>query len=218
MGVSVHRGDSIVRAMDWTNELSNEIASATVFSVPSTGEDEDALRKFYEENKDDMIFIKKAKMDAEENEGKVTTATKQSGITSTTQSQIDSAGTKEEIPDSEKFIIAQSTFGFKRGEILKFAKYKEDPDLKGVSEFYYGGGILGKPKKKTKKKTFWISFINPKTGRKVTLSADNAKQREHQINMAKRSYGVKDKEHIFAPGTQWTSSISSQDGDNNLLL
>ena len=215
----VHRGDSIVRAMDWSNELSNEIASATVFSVPSTGEDDDALRNFYEENKDDMIFIKKAKMDADETESSVTTATKQSGVTSTTQSQIDSAGTKEEIPDSEKFIIAQSTFGFKRGEVMKFTKYKEDSDLTGVSEFYYGGGVLEKPKKKIKKKTFWISFIYPKTGKKITLEADNAKQRDHQINMAKRGYGVKDKDIMFAPGSQWTSSSSSQDeGDESSTL
>ena len=134
----VHRGDSIVRAMDWSNELSNEIAAATVFSVPGTGENEDSLLKFYEENKDDMIFIKKAKMDADENESNVTTATKQSGITSTTQSQIDSAGTKEEIPDSEKFIIAQSTFK----EILTQSNNKVDESLKLPIKWTNSGFIL----------------------------------------------------------------------------
>lgn len=187
-----HRADSIIREMDWSIELSNEIAIMTLFMDEDNEKYSDSEVPFegiYSDKHPDLLLGGPAKNPNLEGNND------QSPI-------IDSAQKTESIPDKEKYIVSMSTQGLKPGAIKSFANYKTDSDLTGTYDWYQPSGFLGTGTKKvTKNKKYWISYPNPKTGKRETKSAENAAQRQMNVKMVTERMGVKPEDVKFAPGS-----------------
>jgi hypothetical protein len=187
-----HRADGIIREMDWSIELSNEIAIMTLFMDESNekySDSESAFEGVYSDKHPDLLFGGPAKNPNLEGNND------QSPI-------IDSAQKTESIPDKEKYIVSMSTQGLKPGAIKSFANYKTDPDLIGTYDYFQAPSMWwGKPKKVIKSKKYWITYPNPKTGVSLQISADNVYQRQMNVKMVTERMGVKPEDIKFAPGS-----------------